>query len=118
MAIWDRGSRALDLADRGLRLQVHHWVGSGDGLCGSLHRPMETITVTPADIIYHRRLAVLEHAARCANVSEACRAAGVSRTRYYEWKKLADSYGPEALRPKGRRAPQLPNATPTQVIEQ
>lgn len=74
--------------------------------------------MTPADIIYHRRLAVLEHAARCANVSEACRAAGVSRTRYYEWKKLADSYGPEALRPKGRRAPQLPNATPTQVIEQ
>src|SRR5579875_3648626 len=73
MAIWDRGSRALDLADRGLRLQVHHWVGSGDGLCGSFHRPMETITVTPADIIYHRRLAVLEHAQRCGNVSEAWR---------------------------------------------
>ena len=45
---------------------------------------METITVTPADIIYHRRLAVLEHASRCGNVSEACRTAGVSRTRYYE----------------------------------
>ena len=43
---------------------------------------------------------------------------GVSRTRYYEWKQLADRYGTEALRPKGRRRPQPPNATPTHVIEQ
>ena len=28
--------------------------------------------MTPADIIYHRRLGVLEHAARCQNGSEAC----------------------------------------------
>jgi hypothetical protein len=54
---------------------------------------METITVTPAEIIYHRRLAVLEHAARCGNVSEACRTFDVSRTRYYEWKKLLDHMG-------------------------
>ena len=99
-------------------MQVHHWVGSGDGLCGSYHRPMETITVTPADIIYHRRLAVLEQASRCKNVSEACRIFGVSRTRYYEWRRLADRYGIEALMPKGRRRAQLPNATPTHVVEQ
>jgi transposase InsO family protein len=79
---------------------------------------METITVTPEQIIYHRRLAVLEHADRCGNVSEACRTFGVSRTRYYEWKKLADRYGTEALLPKARRRPQLPNATPTHVVEQ
>jgi transposase InsO family protein len=79
---------------------------------------METITVTPADIIYHRRLAVLEHAARSGNVSQACRTFGVSRTRYYEWKKLADRYGTEALIPKARRRPLLPHATPTHVIEQ
>jgi hypothetical protein len=79
---------------------------------------METITVTPADIIYHRRLAVLDHAQRCGNVSEACRAAGVSRTRYYEWKNLADRYGTEALMPKGRLRPQLPHAIPTHVVEQ
>jgi molybdenum-dependent DNA-binding transcriptional regulator ModE len=78
---------------------------------------METITVTPAEIIHHRRLAVLEHAARCGSVSEACRTFGVSRTRYYEWKKLADRYGAEALLPKARRSPQLPNATPTHVVE-
>jgi transposase InsO family protein len=76
------------------------------------------ITVTPAEIIYHRRLAVLDHATRCGNVSEACRTFGVSRTRYYEWKKLAERYGPEALLPKARRRPELPNATPTHVVEQ
>jgi len=74
--------------------------------------------VTPAEIIYHRRLAVLDHATRCGNVSEACRTFGVSRTRYYQWKKLADRYGTEALLPKARRRPQLPNATPTHVVEQ
>jgi transposase InsO family protein len=79
---------------------------------------METITVTPADIIYQRRLAMLEYAARCGNVSEACRIFGVSRTRYYQWKQLADRYGTEALVPKARRAPQLPSATPTHVVEQ
>jgi hypothetical protein len=79
---------------------------------------METITVTPADIIYHRRLAVLEHAGRCGNVSETCRTFGVSRTRYYEWKRLAEQYGTAALMPKTRRRAQLPNATPTHVIEQ
>jgi hypothetical protein len=99
-------------------LRVPQLVGSGDGLCGSFQRPMETITVTPAEIIYHRRLAVLDHAARCGNVSESCRTFGVSRTRYYEWKNVADRYGLDALMPKTRRRPQLPKATPTHVVEQ
>ena len=73
--------------------------------------------MTPEQIIHHRRLAVLEHAVRCGNVSEACRTFGVSRTRYYEWNKLAERYGAEALLPKARRRPQLPNATPTHVVE-
>ena len=87
-------------------MQVPHQVGSGDGICGSSHRPMETIAVTPAEIIYHRRLAVLDHAARSGNVSATCRTFGVSRTRYYEWKNTADRYGLDALMPKARRAPQ------------
>jgi transposase InsO family protein len=73
--------------------------------------------VTPAEIIYHRRLAVLDYAARCGNISEACRVFGISRTRYYAWKRAADAYGLEALMPKARRTPQLPNATPTHVVE-
>jgi hypothetical protein len=73
--------------------------------------------VTPAEIIYQRRIAVLDHAQRTGNVSEACRVFSVSRTRYYEWKNVADRYGLEALMPKSRRKPQMPEATPTHVIE-
>ena len=37
------------------------------------------------------------------NVSEACRVVGVSRRSYYEWKRIADEQGIEALRPKRER---------------
>jgi transposase len=74
--------------------------------------------VTPAEIIYQRRIAVLEYAARVGNVAEACRAFGISRTRYYDWKGVADRYGLDALMPKARRTPQMPGATPTHVVEE
>jgi transposase InsO family protein len=73
--------------------------------------------VTRAEIIYQRRLAVLAYAARVGNVAEACRVFGISRTRYYEWKNVADRYGLDALMPKDRRSPQMPDATPTHVVE-
>jgi transposase InsO family protein len=80
--------------------------------------PKESITVTPDEIIYHRRLRVLEHAKRTGNVAETCRTFGISRTRYYKWRERAERYGVEALMPKERRRPQLPNATPTWVVEE
>jgi hypothetical protein len=98
-------------------LHIHPLEGSGDGLCGSHHRAKEPITVTPAEIIYQRRIAVLDYAARVGNVAEACRVFGISRTRYYEWKGVADRYGLAALMPKERRRPQMPEATPTHVVE-
>jgi hypothetical protein len=73
--------------------------------------------VTRAQIIYQRRVAVLDHAHRVGNVAEACRVFGISRTRLYKWKDLADRYGLDALMPKARRAPQMPEATPTHVVE-
>jgi transposase InsO family protein len=73
--------------------------------------------MTPAEIIFHRRVAVLEHAQKTGNVSETCRVFGISRTRYYQWKNVADRYGLEALVPKARRAPQMPDATPTHVVQ-
>src|SRR5664279_1052679 len=110
-------STSLDLPVHGMRLHIHHGVGSGDGLCGSHYRSKETITVTPAEIIYQRRIAVLDHAARTGNVAETCRIFGISRTRYYQWKNVADRYGLDALVPKGRRMPQMPEATPTHVVQ-
>jgi len=72
---------------------------------------------TPAEIIYQRRIAVLAYADQSKNVAETCRVFGVSRTRYYEWRGVAERYGLAALMPKGRRKPQMPEATPTHVIE-
>ena len=73
--------------------------------------------MTPAEIIFHRRVAVLEHAQKTGNVAETCRVFGISRTRYYQWKKVADRYGLDALVPKARRTPQMPDATPTHVVQ-
>jgi transposase InsO family protein len=78
----------------------------------------ESITVTPSEIIAHRRRRLLELADELGNVSEACRIMGVSRTRFYEWRNVAQEYGLEALVPKERRAPQMPNATPTWVVNE
>ena len=61
--------------------------------------------MTPAEIIYQRRIAVLDHAQPTGNVAEACRTFGISRTRYYEWKGLADRYGLDALMPKAQADP-------------
>jgi len=79
---------------------------------------MEPITVTRDEIIYQRRVRVLEHAGETGNVSLTCRTFGISRTRFYEWRNLAEEYGLEALMPRARRRPQLANATPTHVIHE
>ena len=71
--------------------------------------------MTRDEIIYHRRVRVLEHAKKTGNVSETCRIFGISRKTFYEWQNTAADYGLDALMPKERRKPQLPNATPTHV---
>jgi transposase InsO family protein len=72
--------------------------------------------MTPDEVIFHRRVQCLAHASRIGNITEACRVFGVSRTTFYEWSNTAAAYGLEALMPKGRRVPQMPNATPTHVV--
>jgi transposase InsO family protein len=80
--------------------------------------PEEPTTVTPAEIIYQRRARVLDHAAKTGNVAETCRVFGVSRTTFYKWRDVAERYGVEALLPKDRRPPAMPNATPTWVVNE
>jgi hypothetical protein len=74
--------------------------------------------VTPEEIIYHRRVRVLELAEELGNVSLACRQIGVSRKKYYEWKHIAENHGLEALWPRERRRPLEPNETPAHVVEE
>lgn len=70
---------------------------------------------TPAQIMFDRRVRLLDLAAELGKVSAACRHLGVSRTRYYEWRRLAEQRGIDALWPKDRRRPAQPNETPTHV---
>jgi len=79
---------------------------------------MEPITVTRDQIIYQRRVRVLEHAGETRNVALTCRTFGISRKTFCEWRTLARNYGLEALLPKARRRPQLANATPTHVLHE
>jgi transposase InsO family protein len=77
---------------------------------------LETTTVTLDEIVYHRRVRVLDHAGQ-TSITEACRTFGISRTTYYRWAHRAARYGLAALMPKGRRSPAMPNATPPDVVE-
>jgi hypothetical protein len=62
--------------------------------------------VTPAEIIYQRRIAVLDQPKERA----------ISRTRYHELKNGPAATGSRPWCPRAP-APQMPEATPTHVVE-
>jgi len=102
-----------------MRLRIRDSAGAVmDAVTPSTEFTEEPITMTPDQIIFSRRVQVLAHAKATANIAETCRTFGISRTTYYRWAGRAGAYGLDALMPKGRRAPQMPNATPTWVVEQ
>ncbi len=73
--------------------------------------------MTSDEIVQQFRARVLAHADASGNVSATCRTFGISRKSFYKWRNQVQRYGLEALTPKARRAPQMPNATPTHVVE-
>jgi transposase InsO family protein len=72
--------------------------------------------VTHEDIVYDRRVRLIDYAAKIDNVAEACRVFGVSRKTYYEWVKRAEQYGLSALLPRERRRPHQPNEMTSEEI--
>lgn len=72
--------------------------------------------MTHEDIVYDRRVRLIEYAAKINNVAEACRVFGVSRKSYYEWVGKAEQYGLSALVPKPRRRPHQPNAMSSEEV--
>ena len=72
--------------------------------------------MTHEDIVYDRRVRLIEYAAKIGNVAEACRVFGVSRNTYYEWVNKAETYGLSALLPKERRKPHQPNAMSSEEV--
>jgi transposase-like protein len=99
-----------------MRLQVPLLMGPVVDPLVPTKEPQEPTTVTPAEIIYHRRVQVLDRAGQ-TSVTEACRTFGISRTTYYRWAGRAQRYGLAALLPKGRRPPVMPTATPPDQVE-
>jgi transposase InsO family protein len=72
--------------------------------------------MTKDDVLFGYRLQLFAEAAR-TNVSAACRTFGVHRSTYYAWKRQVDRHGLEMLRPRERRAPQMPNQLPKMIEE-
>ena len=73
--------------------------------------------MTPEDSIYRFRLRTLALAEELGNVRAACRAMGIHHSTFYRWRRQAERYGLELLRPRERRRPQMANAT-SPVVEQ
>jgi transposase InsO family protein len=64
--------------------------------------------VSNDDVIYGYRLRLFALAGEIG-VRAACRTMGVHHSSYYRWKKRVDRWGLEALRPRERRKPRMPN---------
>jgi transposase-like protein len=63
------------------------------------------------------RLGILALAAELGNVARACKLAGLSRSQFYAMKKAYETYGKDALAPRERRKPEMPNRTPREIEE-
>ncbi len=73
--------------------------------------------MTNDDALFRFRLSVFALAEQLGNVRAACRIFGIHHSTYYRWRALVLRYGSELLRPRERRAPQMPNAT-SPMVEQ
>ncbi len=75
------------------------------------------VVESPQYSVVTQRLDILALARQLRNVSEACKRAGISRSRFYEIKSAFDKHGLEGLTPQPRRKPRMPNQTPLELVE-
>lgn len=71
--------------------------------------------MTTDDVIHRYRLRLFALAAELGNVRAACRHMGVHPSTYYRWSRQVQAFGLEALRPRERRAPRMPNQIPAHL---
>jgi transposase InsO family protein len=72
--------------------------------------------MTKDDVLFGYRCQVFDLAGR-TSISHACRTFGIHRSTFYAWKAQVDRGGLQMLRPRERRAPQMPNQL-SAVIEE
>jgi hypothetical protein len=80
-------------------------------------REYDTTDREASEDVVRQRLDILALARELQNVSQACRRAGISRSRFYELKSAFDQYGTEGLAPQPRPKPRMPNQTPPELVE-
>ena len=71
--------------------------------------------MSPDDVIHRFRLRVFALAGELGNVRAACRHMGIHPSTYYRWANNVETWGLEALRPRERRRPRMPNQLPEWV---
>jgi hypothetical protein len=71
--------------------------------------------VSNDDVLFHFRLRVIALARELGSVRHVCRLMEVHPSTFYRWRRLLELYGPELLRPRERRQPQMPNAIPKHI---
>jgi transposase InsO family protein len=71
--------------------------------------------LTRDDVIHRSRVQLFALAGELGNVKEACRVFGVHRSTYYRWRRQVLTWGLEALRPRERRPPRMPNQIPSHI---
>jgi hypothetical protein len=67
--------------------------------------------MTTREQLIRARLGILALATELKNVARACKLAGVSRSQFYAMRKAYETHGKEALAPRVRRKPNMPNRT-------
>lgn len=82
-----------------------------------LWRECDPTALEAAEDVIRQRLDILALARDLRNVSQACRRAGISRSRFYELKSAFDKHGVEGLAPQPRVKPRMPNQTPAELVE-
>jgi len=71
--------------------------------------------LTLDDVIHRHRVRLFALARELGNVRQACRVMGVHPSTYYRWRREVLAWGLEALRPRERRRPRMPNQLPAHV---
>ncbi len=64
------------------------------------------------------KLGILALVAELGDVTRACKVLGISRSQFYAMKRAYETSGQEALTPKIRRKPEMPNRTPVPLEHQ
>jgi transposase InsO family protein len=72
--------------------------------------------MTQDDVLFGYRQQLFAFAER-TSVANACRTFGVHRSTYYAWRRQVERHGLEALRPRERRTPKMPNQL-SKMLEQ